>query len=227
MYFNYRKHAKRLAVEKQRSDDLLLNILPSEVATELKNTGKSEARKFENASVMFTDFKNFSVLSQDMSPEELVTEIDRCFSEFDDIIGRYGLEKIKTIGDAYMCAAGMPVESEDHAVKIVHAALDIRDYMKRHAKERTDKGLPSFEIRIGINSGPLVAGIVGKKKFAYDIWGDTVNIASRMESSGVPGKVNVSAFTADMLKDHFELESRGKVPVKKLGELEQFFVERA
>jgi class 3 adenylate cyclase len=226
MYFNYRKHAKRLAKEKERSDNLLLNILPVEVATELKNTGKAVARKFENVTVMFTDFRNFSVISQDMTPEELVAEIDTCFSEFDGIVARYGLEKIKTIGDAYMCAGGMPIESTDHALKVVDAALDIRDFVKRHSREREEKGLQSFEIRIGVHTGPLVAGIVGRTKFAYDIWGDTVNIASRMESSGEPGKVNVSAFTANLIKEYFQLENRGKIPVKKLGEMEQYFAER-
>lgn len=226
MYFNYRKHAKRLAKEKERSDNLLLNILPVEVATELKNTGKAKARKFEQVTVMFTDFRNFSVISQDMTPEELVAEIDTCFSEFDAIVTRYGLEKIKTIGDAYMCAGGMPIESTDHALKVVDAALDIRDFVKRHSRKREEKGLQSFEIRIGVHTGPLVAGIVGRTKFAYDIWGDTVNIASRMESSGEPGKVNVSAFTAELIKGHFNLESRGKIPVKKLGEMEQYFAER-
>ncbi len=226
MYFNYRKHAKRLAKEKERSDKLLLNILPAEVATELKNTGKAKARKFENVTVMFTDFRNFSIISQDMTPEELVAEIDTCFSEFDAIVTRYGLEKIKTIGDAYMCAGGMPIESSDHAIKVVDAALEIRDFIKRHARQRQEQGQQSFEIRIGVHTGPLVAGIVGSSKFAYDIWGDTVNIASRMESSGEPGKVNVSAVTADIVKDHFQLESRGKLPVKKLGDMEQYFVER-
>jgi len=226
LYINYRKHAKRLAREEERSANLLLNILPAEVANELKNTGKSKARKFENATVMFTDFKDFSIISRDMSPEDLVDEMDACFSEFDAIVSRYGLEKIKTIGDSYMCAGGMPNETADHALKVVDAALDIRDFVKRRAREREENGLPSFEIRIGVHTGPLVAGIVGRSKFAYDIWGDTVNTASRMESSGMPGMVNISAVTAELIKNHFQLQSRGKIPMKNMGEMEQFFAER-
>lgn len=226
MYFSNRRQAKKLAREKERSEQLLLNILPDEVANELKNTGKARARRYDNVTVMFTDFRNFSGISKNMSPEDLVAELDYYFSEFDNIINRHGLEKIKTIGDAYMCAGGLPHESPDHALRVVEAALDIREFVQRRGKEREANGLPVFEIRIGVHSGPVVAGIVGSKKFAFDIWGDTVNTASRMESSGEPGKVNISGYTVKLLEDRFRLEHRGKIPVKNLGEMDQYFVVR-
>jgi adenylate cyclase len=226
MYFSNRRQAKKLAREKERSEQLLLNILPDEVANELKNTGKARARRYDNVTVMFTDFRNFSGISKNMSPEDLVAELDYCFSEFDNIINRHGLEKIKTIGDAYMCAGGLPHESPDHALRVVEAALDIQEFVNRRGKEREANGLPVFEIRIGVHSGPVVAGIVGSKKFAFDIWGDTVNTASRMESSGQPGKVNISGYTVKLLEDRFRLEHRGKIPVKNLGEMDQYFVVR-
>lgn len=214
-----------LAKEKRRSDELLLNILPGDVAEELKAKGKSKARSYDSVSVMFTDFKDFTKVSEQLSPEDLVREIDYCFKNFDAIIGKYGLEKIKTIGDAYLCAAGLPNPDPDHAKWIIKAALEIRNFMREVKVERQKMGLQSFDIRIGINSGPVVAGIVGVKKFAYDIWGDTVNTASRMESSGEAGKVNVSGATYERVKDQFYFIYRGKIPAKNKGEVDMYFVE--
>lgn len=211
---------------KKRSDELLLNILPGETAEELKLTGSAKARAFDQVTVMFTDFRDFTQVSERMPPEELVKLIHDCYSEFDAIIHRYGIEKIKTIGDSYMCAGGLPVPNSTNAVDIVNAALDIRDFMKREHDRRKAEGLPFFEIRIGCHTGNVVAGIVGIRKFAYDIWGDTVNIASRMESAGAAGKVNISSTTYELVKKHFHCNHRGKVEAKHKGEIEMYFVER-
>jgi adenylate cyclase len=199
---------------------LLLNILPAEVAEELKAKGSAEAKQFDEVTVLFTDFINFTGESSVLSPEVLVAELNVCFSAFDDIIEKNGLEKIKTIGDAYMAVCGLPASDIAHAEKVVQAALDIRDFMARRKDiERT------FDIRIGINSGSVVAGIVGVKKFQYDIWGDTVNTASRTESSGEAGKVNISRTTYELVKDKFACTHRGKIQAKGKGEIDMYFVE--
>lgn len=211
--------------ERDRSDKLLLNILPAEVAAELKADGAARARSYDNVTVMFSDFKDFTRISEQLTPEQLVAEIDYCFSEFDRIIGKYNIEKIKTIGDAYMCVSGLPAANPDHGVTMVNAALEIRDFMVRYAKEREAQGKNAFHIRIGINSGPVVAGIVGVKKFAYDIWGDTVNLAARMEANGEMGKVNVSSGTFAIVKDDFRCEYRGKIEAKNKGMIDMYFVE--
>jgi ligand-binding sensor domain-containing protein/class 3 adenylate cyclase len=210
---------KNLIVEKEKkkSDDLLLNILPSEVAEELKNTGSSTAKQYNHVSVLFTDFVNFSGISEQLSPTELVAAIHQNFTAFDAIMEKNGLEKIKTIGDAYMAVCGLPNEIEGHAKKAVQAAIDIRDYIKNSSN--------IFEIRIGVHSGPVVAGIVGVKKFAYDIWGDTVNTAARMEQNSEPGKINISGTTFELVKEHFKLEYRGKIAAKNKGEIDMYFVE--
>ncbi len=219
----YRQRNK-IAKEKQRSEELLLNILPGEVAEELKAKGSADAKQFDEITVMFTDFKGFTQIAEKMSPGELVAEIDICFKAFDAIITRNGLEKIKTIGDSYMCAGGLPVPTADHAAKVVIAALEIQEFMEQHQRERAGQGKARFEARIGIHTGPVVAGIVGVKKFAYDIWGDTVNIASRMESSGEAGKVNISGSTYDLVKDKFMCQHRGKIEAKNKGEIDMYFV---
>jgi class 3 adenylate cyclase len=212
--------------EKDKSDNLLLNILPEETAEELKSTGTSRARSFELVTVLFTDFKGFTRMAETMSPEALVSEIDHCFKAFDNIISGYDIEKIKTIGDAYMCAGGLPVPNKTNPVEVVKAALEIRDFMNTLKKNRMARNEPYFEIRIGVHSGPVVAGIVGVRKFQYDIWGDTVNIASRMESSGDTGEVNISETTYKLIKDKFECTSRGKVKAKNKGAIEMFFVKK-
>jgi class 3 adenylate cyclase len=212
--------------EKDRSEGLLLNILPAETAEELKATGSSQARQFNMVTVLFTDFKDFTLLAEKVSPQELVSEIHYCFKHFDEIISKYPIEKIKTIGDAYMCAGGLPKPNDTNAIDIVKAALDIQRFMIDHRKKRNDEGKPTFDIRIGIHSGPVVAGIVGIKKFQYDIWGDTVNIASRMESSGEVGKVNISQSTYEKVKDKYRCVHRGKIKAKNKGEIDMYFVER-
>ncbi len=210
--------------EKEKSDNLLLNILPEETAEELKTKGNSKARSFEMVTVLFTDFKGFTSMAELLNPGELVAEIDHCFKAFDNIISNYDIEKIKTIGDAYMCAGGLPVANKTNPVDVVRAAIDIRDFMLKLKENRERKNEPFFEVRIGIHTGPVVAGIVGVKKFQYDIWGDTVNIASRMESSGEVGEVNVSGTTYNLIKKKFECVHRGKIEAKNKGAVDMYFV---
>lgn len=211
--------------EKQRSDDLLLNILPEEVAEELKAKGSAEAKQFDEVTVLFTDFKDFTQISEKMTPKELVEEIHTCFKAFDNIIEKHSIEKIKTIGDSYMCAGGLPVPNKTHANDVVSAGLEIQQFILNRMAERTASGYSPFQIRIGIHTGPVVAGIVGVKKFAYDIWGDTVNTASRMESSGEAGKLNISGTTYELVKDKFKCSHRGKIQAKNKGELDMYYVE--
>ena len=209
--------------EKKRSDNLLLNILPEETARELKQSGKVLAKKFESVTVLFTDFKGFTHYAENLSPEKVVESVDFYFSKFDDIMEKYGLEKIKTLGDSYMCAAGLHFSTEDHAHKMVLAAIKIAEFVKK-AKIESKANDIRFEVRIGINTGPVVAGVVGTRKFAYDIWGDTVNIAARMESNSEPGRINVSENTYALIKDEFECEYRGEIEVKNRGTMKMYFV---
>ena len=211
--------------EKKRSDKLLLNILPEETAEELKEKGTATPKQYEMVSVLFTDFKGFTNIAEKLTPTELVAELNNSFLEFDKIIDKYGLEKIKTIGDAYMCAGGIPVANETNPTDIVQAGLEIKEYMENLKAERESQGKDFWELRIGIHTGPVVAGVVGKNKFAYDIWGDAVNTASRMESSGIPGKVNVSGTTFELVKDSFICTYRGKIQAKNKGEIDMYIVE--
>ncbi len=211
--------------EKKISESLLLNILPEEVAKELKQKGSADAQFYDEVTVLFTDFKDFTQIVEKMEPSELVNILHLCFKAFDDIITKHHVEKIKTIGDSYMCAGGLPVTNQTHAVDVVSAGLEIQKFISDRVTERISTGRDPFQIRIGIHTGPVVAGIVGIKKFAYDIWGDTVNTASRMESSGVEGKVNVSSSTYELIKDKFNCTARGKVIAKNKGEMEMYFVE--
>jgi class 3 adenylate cyclase len=208
-----------------RSEELLLNILPYETAQELKETGTAAARLIEQVTVLFTDFKGFTALSEKMSPRELVADLNECFSFFDKIMEKYGIEKIKTIGDAYMAAGGLPTPNITHATDVVRAAIEIRDFMQEGKIRKQNLNLPYFEIRIGVHTGPVVAGIVGIKKFQYDIWGDTVNTASRMESSGEIGKVNISDSTYQLVKETYKCNFRGAVEAKGKGAIEMYFVD--
>jgi len=209
---------RRIRKERNRSNALLLNILPTEVANELKATGESEARLYNNVTVLFTDFVNFTGISEQLSPTELVAEIHKNFTAFDAIIEKYGLEKIKTIGDAYLAVCGLPHETVNHAEKVVLAALEICDFIQHSSSP--------FQVRVGINSGPVVAGIVGVKKYAYDIWGDTVNTAARMEQHSEAGKINISGSTYQLVKASCLCTPRGKIKAKNKGEIEMYFVDQ-
>ena len=224
-----RKSRAIIQEEKDRSEHLLLNILPEEVAQELMEKGHADAHLIEDVSVIFTDFKGFTALSEQLTPKELVSDLNECFSAFDRIVGKFGIEKIKTIGDAYMAAGGLPTPNSTHALDVIRAALEIRDFMEKGKARKIKEGQPYFEIRIGIHTGPVVAGIVGVKKFQYDIWGDTVNTASRMETSGEVGRVNISETTYELVKNRaeFHFTSRGKIKAKGKGEIEMFFVEES
>jgi class 3 adenylate cyclase len=212
---------EELRRQKKKSDDLLLNILPAEIAEELKENGSSTARLYDNVTVLFTDFVDFTQHSVTLSPTALVAEIDECFRAFDDIIGRHGLEKIKTVGDAYIAVSGMPAANRHHARDVVRAGLEIKAFMENR-RQRLPK---SFGIRLGVHSGPVVAGIVGVKKFAYDIWGDTVNTAARMEQHSAPGKLNISEATYGLVKGYFTCTLRGELEVKHKGRMNMYFVE--
>lgn len=216
------ERTNELYLEKKKSDDLLLNILPEEVANELKETGRTTPRSYEIATVMFTDFENFTAKSEKLSPEELVSMIDTCFRKFDEIISKYNIEKIKTIGDAYLCVSGLPDTRDHNASNVINAALEIIDAIA--TLKQDGNGYGYFDIRIGIHTGPLVAGVVGDKKFAYDIWGDTVNTAARMEQNSEPNKINISQSTYELVKDHFRCISRGKKAAKNKGMIDMYFV---
>jgi len=226
-YRNKIRLNKVLDKQKVEIEGLLLNILPAEVADELQKTGVATPRYYEKATVLFTDFKSFSQLADDLSPQEVVTELNECFVAFDDIIEKYNLEKIKTIGDSYMCAGGIPTEDDDHIIKMIEASLEIQEFTRDRNQKRIALNLPPWDIRIGVNTGPLVAGVVGKKKYAYDIWGGTVNVASRMESNGEAGRVNISAATYEFIKDKYACTHRGKIYAKNIGDIDMYFVDHA
>ena len=204
--------------ERQRSEELLLNILPVTVADELKTKGRAVARSYESVSVLFADFKGFSTLTATLDPETLVGLLDEAFRAFDEIMRKHRVEKIKTIGDCYMCAGGLPEPDTDHAERMVLAALDIQAYLETN---------DYFKARIGIHSGPVVAGVVGKDKFVYDIWGDTVNQAARLETAGAVGRVAISQQTKELLPAAFIAEAAGTFEAKNIGLMARYYVTRA
>ena len=223
-YFYIRRTNKRLAFERNRSDQILLNILPKETADELKENGFVKTQELDQVTVLFTDFKAFSTVAERISAEELIRSVDYYFKNFDEITERHNVEKIKTIGDAYMCAGGLPHPNTTHAHDTFRAALEIRDFVLK-TEMNPPKGIYPFKIRIGLNTGPVVSGVVGTKKFAYDIWGNTVNIAARMESGSVPGRINVSENTYQLLKDDYDFTYRGEIEVKNGLMLKMYFSE--
>lgn len=220
------KARQGMLLEQKRSDDLLLNILPEAVANDLKDSGRYAAQYYDSVTVLFTDFSGFTAISEQLEPQELVSELDQCFTAFDEICKRNGLEKIKTIGDAYMAVSGLPNLDENHAINAVKAAEEMRVWIESMPPLAIamDDGPQRFSIRIGLHSGPVVAGIVGSSKFQYDIWGDTVNTASRMESSGVVGRVNTSESTYELIKDEFSCEFRGEIEAKGKGKVKMYLV---
>ena len=216
---------KTIRDEQERSENLLLNILPALVAEELKKQGSTNARFFEDVGVLFADFVGFSKIAEKLTPQQLVTELDTCFRAFDEIIAKYNLEKIKTIGDAYMAAGGLPNGGGSQLRAMIEAAREMQAWLANWNIERSRQKLPLFEARIGIHSGPVVAGVVGSKKFAFDIWGDTVNIAARIEAAGEGGKINISGEVFELIKDYFSCKYRGKIAAKNKGEIDMYFVE--
>ncbi len=211
---------KTLAAEKEQSDKLVADILPENTASQIKTKGKAKWDKYERATVLFSDIQGFTKIAEEMNPETLIDELDTFFFHFDSVVEKYNIEKIKTIGDAYMAAGGIPHKNSTNPVEVVLAALEMQSYMQQLKSSRTD----IWDLRIGIHTGPVIAGVVGHKKISYDIWGDTVNTASRMESSGTPGKVNISGITYGMVKEYFICEYRGKLPVKYKGNIDMYYV---
>jgi adenylate cyclase len=217
----------QIVKEKEKSEKLLLNILPQSIADQLKRDGKTSPRRHEKATIMFTDFKGFTKFSESRSPEELVKVIDYYFSNFDTILSKYRIEKIKTIGDAYLCVSGIPEESSSQVEDMIDCAKELQAFVKQTVTDGSLEGVANLSMRIGIHCGPLVAGVVGTQKFAYDVWGDAVNIAARMEQSGSPGEINVSEAVYETAKDKFDFEYRGKVEAKNKGILKMYFVKNS
>lgn len=223
---NVKQAEMELQQQKKRSDELLLNMLPAEIVEELKAKGSASPRVYKNASVLFADIKDFTQWSERLNPTELIDTLQDLFSDFDDVLARNYIEKIKTIGDAYMCAGGLPMKNNSHPFDIVIAAFGLQAAVRKLDEKRAREGGEPWLMRIGINTGPVVTGVVGKIRTVYDIWGDSVNTASRLESECEPGKVNISASTYEVIKDYFECEYRGKVPAKHKGEIDMYFVNR-
>ncbi|MBN1414455.1 MAG: response regulator [Bacteroidales bacterium] len=220
------RQKRQIEEEQEKSEKLLLNILPFEIARQLKSKGRAGTRQYKLVTVLFADFKGFSKISKTLEPKDLVSILDSYFAKFDEIIGTHYLEKIKTIGDAYMCAGGLPLSNKSNPIDALLAGLEIQQYMNTLNDSKVLNNLSVWELRLGIHTGAVVAGVVGRKRVAYDIWGDTVNIASRMEQSGYVGMVNISGTTYEYIKDFFDCQYRGKVEAKNLGKVDMYFVDR-
>jgi class 3 adenylate cyclase len=218
------KRTEDLIIEKEKTEELLANVLPKNTASEIMEKGKATKIKYNFVTVLFSDIQGFTKIAEEMNPEVLIDELDKFFFHFDSVVEKFGIEKIKTIGDAYMCAGGIPEKNRTNPVEVILAALEMRGYMDKLKEASELEGMKYWDIRIGIHTGTVVAGVVGQKKLSYDIWGDTVNTASRMESSGEAGKINISGTTYEFVKEFFDCEYRGKMPVKYKGELEMYFV---
>jgi len=216
---------EELIIEKEKSESLLANVLPKNTADELMAKGKVTKAKYNFVTVLFSDIQGFTKIAEETNPEVLIDELDKFFFHFDSVVEKYGIEKIKTIGDAYMCAGGIPEKNRTNPIEVILAALEMQEYMEKLKYSSEFEGMKLWDIRIGIHTGTVVAGVVGQKKLSYDIWGDTVNTASRMESSGEPGKINISGTTYEFVKDFFICKYRGKMPVKYKGEIDMYFVE--
>jgi class 3 adenylate cyclase len=215
-----KKRTKELEDEKIKTDELLHNIFPSEIVKELKANGSVTPKNYNSVSILFTDFDNFTNLASRLTAEKLVEKLNAIFTDFDFILNKYELEKLKTIGDSYMIAGGLPNATDDHAIKVTQAAIEMQEVVK----EVNDSLEFNCRMRVGIHSGPCVAGIVGIKKYTYDVWGDTVNLAKRLESNCEPGRINISQETYNLIKDHFECEYRGCIEAKGKGEIDMYFV---
>ncbi|MFO7622383.1 MAG: adenylate/guanylate cyclase domain-containing protein [Bacteroidales bacterium] len=218
------KRTEDLIIEKEKSETLLANVLPKNTADEIMLKGKATKIKYNFVTVLFSDIQGFTQIAEEMNPEVLIDELDRFFFHFDSVVEKYRIEKIKTIGDAYMCAGGIPEKNRTNPVEVILAAIEMQNYMKKLKERSQEEGMKYWDIRIGIHTGTVVAGVIGQKKLSYDIWGDTVNTASRMESSGEGGRINISGTTYEFVKDFFICEHRGKMPVKYKGELDMYFV---
>lgn len=216
----------KIQEEKEKADKLLLNILPEETAEELKTKGKATPRFYRSVSVLFADIQDFTKLAENLTPEELVHDLQSYFSRFDDAVNKYFVEKIKTMGDAFLCVGGIPMRNKSHPFDTVLVGLALQRIIREFGKEREESGRRALQLRIGIHSGPVIAGVVGKQKMTYDIWGDTVNIAKRIETACVPGMVNISASTYEIIKDYFECEHRGKILAKHKGHIDMYFVHK-
>jgi adenylate cyclase len=218
------KRTEDLIIEKEKTETLLANVLPKNTANEIMSKGKATKIKYNFVTVLFSDIQGFTKIAEEMNPEVLIDELDKFFFHFDSVVEKFGIEKIKTIGDAYMCAGGIPEKNRTNPVEVILAALEMQAYMKNLKEASETNGLEYWDIRIGIHTGTVVAGVVGQKKLSYDIWGDTVNTASRMDSAGAAGKINISGTTFEFVRDFFLCEYRGRMPVKYKGELDMYFV---
>lgn len=221
-----RVRTEELVFQKERAEEVLANVLPKETADELKAMGKAKSQRFKMVTVLFADIQGFTKIAEQMNPEALIDELDKIFFYFDNIVEKFNIEKIKTIGDAYMCAGGIPQKNRTNPLEVVLAALDMQRNMEKACRESEAMETPIWGLRIGVHTGPVIAGVVGTKKYTYDIWGDTVNIASRMESSGEVSRINVTGSTYEMIKEYFECDYRGKMPVKYKGDIDMYFVNR-